>query len=235
MKHRLLKTIVASALLLTMSASAAMAEKVYVSKDGGSLNVRAGAGTNYEVAGYVQHGESITVVETGSKWSKIKVARTGKVGYIMNKYISNGSGGGSTGGSGSGSTGSVSSYEAAAVMTKTVNGAVNLRSGAGSGTSSLGTLSRGNFLKVISREGDWVKVVTTNGKTGYVYKNYVSFGVQAKTTGNVNFRKGAGTGYGIIRTLSTGTTVTVVSVDGKWAKVTSGGTTGYISTSYFKY
>ena len=235
MKNRFFKCIVACALMLVMVASVALAETVYVSQDGGSLKVRSGPGTNYEVAGYVQHGESVNVLDRGDSWSQIKVVRTGKVGYIKTRYLSNGSSGGSTGGSGTPSTGTASTYEPATIMTKTLGGAVNLRSGAGTGYSSLGTLSRGNFLKVIGREGDWVKVNTTNAKTGYVHKNYVSFGVKGTTTGNVNFRKGPGTSYGVIRTLSTGTTVTVTSVEGKWAKVSANGTTGYISTSYFKF
>ena len=53
------------------------------------------------------------------------------------------------------------------------------------------------------------------------------------TTGNVNFRKGAGTSYAIIATLPTGTAVNVISkVSDNWYKATYNGTTGYISAKY---
>ena len=200
---------------------------VYVSKDGGSLNLRAGKGTSYEITGYAVHGESVTVLENSGEWSKIRVERTGKVGYIRSAYI--------RGGATPPPSGGTSKYEPALLMTKTVEGSVHLRSGAGTGYSSLGTLRRGDFLKAIGKSGDWVEVVTTNKKTGYVHKSYVSFGVGARTTGDVNFRKGPGTNYSVIRTLSAGAGVTVLEVDGKWAKVRSGSATGYISTGYFSF
>jgi uncharacterized protein YgiM (DUF1202 family) len=200
---------------------------VYVSKDGGSLNLRAGKGTNYEITGYAVHGESVTVLENDGEWSKIRVERTGKVGYVRSSYI--------RGSSTPPPSGGTSKYEPALLMTKTVDGSVHLRSGAGSGYQSLGTLKRGDFLKAIGRSGDWIQVVTTNKKTGYVHKSYVSFGVGARTTGDVNFRKGPGTNYPVIRALSTGTGVTVLEIDGKWAKVRAGSATGYISTSYFRF
>ena len=227
MKGKWVKIPVAAALILALVAGAALAATVYVSKDGGSLNLRAGKGTNYAVTGYAVHGESVTVLENSGEWSKIRVERTGKVGYIRSSYI--------RGGPTPPPSGGTSSYEPALLMTKTVGGSVHLRAGAGTGYQSLGTLKRGDFLKAIGRSGDWIEVVTTNKKTGYVHKSYVSFGVGALTTGNVNFRKGPGTNYAVIRTLSTGTGVTVLAVDGKWAKVKSGSTTGYISTGYFSF
>lgn len=200
---------------------------VYVGKDGGSLVLRAGKGTNYGVAGYVVQGEAIAILENSGEWSKIRVERTGKAGYVRASYI--------RGGATPPPSSDVQSYEPALLTTKTVGGSVHLRSGAGSGTASLGTLKRGDFLKAVGRSGDWINVVTTNNKVGYVHKNYVAFGVTASTTGNVNFRKGPGTGYARISTLASGTAITVLSIEGSWARAKAGSTIGYVSTGYFTF
>ena len=213
---------------------------VYVNPEGGSLKVRSGPSTSHSVAGYVQHGQSISVQSRGSTWSKIKVTSTGVSGYIKTKYIFGATSGvvvstGSSSGSSSSTSASMpSSYDAASVMTRTALGTVNLRSGAGTGYSSVAKLSRGTKLAVIGKSGDWYKVQTSGGKVGYISATYVSFGLNASTTANVNFRKGAGTGYGIIRSLSKGSSVVVHSVSGNWANVTAGGTRGYVSVNYLK-
>ena len=59
--------------------AASATAKVYVGKNGGSLKLRKGPGTNYGVAGYVQHGEKISVESRGSEWSKVKVVSSGPV------------------------------------------------------------------------------------------------------------------------------------------------------------
>lgn len=204
---------------------------LYISKNGGTMNVRSGAGTNYSIAGYAKHGERITVLQKGSEWSKIKVERTGITGYIKTKYIKD------LGGSSSNQTTqtTATAYDLATVMTNTVNGKVNLRKGAGTTYASVTTLSRGTQLKVTGSSGNWYAVETMNGQTGYIAKTYVSFGISAKTTAGVNFRKGAGTSYGVLRTLAKGTTVTLHSVTGNWAKITYGGKTGYVSLNYLAY
>jgi len=206
---------------------------VYVNPEGGSLKVRSGPGTNYSIAGYVAHRDSISVLSRGETWSRIKVTATGKTGYIKTKYIF----GSTTGVTVPPTTNAPAvtlpaKYDAASVMTRTAFGVVNVRKGAGTGYASVAKLSRGAKLAVTGKTGDWYKVQTADGKTGYIREDYVSFGITTQTTGAVNFRKGAGTNYGIIRELSKGTSVIVHSVDGRWAKVTHNGRTGYLHMSY---
>ena len=206
---------------------------VYVNPEGGSLKVRSGPGTSYSVAGYVKHRDSISVISRGETWSKIKVTGTGKSGYIKTKYIF----GYTTGVTVPPTTSAPAvtmptQYDAASVMTRTAFGVVNIRKGAGTNYASVAKLGRGEKLAVIGKSGDWYKVQTALGKVGYIRADYVSFGLSIKTTGAVNFRTGPGTGYGIIRELKQNTAVTVHSVDGRWAKVTYGGRTGYLHMSY---
>lgn len=211
---------------------------VYVNPEGGSLKVRSGPGTGYSIAGYASHREPISVISRGETWSKIKVTRTGVTGYIMTKYIFGYTVGVTVPPTASAPTETKpaitmpTKYDAASIMTRTAYGVVNVRKGAGTGYASVAKLSRGDKLAVTGKSGDWYKVQTAAGKTGYVRKDYVSFGVTTKTTGEVNFRKGPGTNYTIIRELSKGASVIVHSVDGRWAKVTYSGKSGYLHMSY---
>ncbi len=67
-------------------AQAATTATVKTPAKDGSLNVRSGPGIKYAVAGWVKNGYEIQVLADGA-WSKIKVIKTGKVGYIRNIYI----------------------------------------------------------------------------------------------------------------------------------------------------
>lgn len=49
---------------------------------------------------------------------------------------------------------------------------LKLRSGASTSSDIIGTLDHGTVLEVISDQGDWIKVKTPGGRTGYVYKLY---------------------------------------------------------------
>ncbi|MBO1265953.1 SH3 domain-containing protein [Proteiniclasticum sp. SCR006] len=127
---------------------------------------------------------------------------------------------------------------------------LNMRSGAGLSNSILLTIPKGTTLTVQSVSGSWAKV-SYSGKTGYVSTNYLRSVTSStpapsqpdntapesgtdirKTTANLNMRSGAGTHNRILLTIPRNTTVTVLSQSGGWAKVTYGGKTGYVSTSY---
>ena len=57
--------------------------------------------------------------------------------------------------------------------------------------------------------------------------------VRAKTTADVNLRKGAGTNYGVIRVVGNNTAVTVTEATNTWYKVKlSDGTEGYLYAQY---
>ena len=51
-----------------------------------SLNVRKGAGTKYGIITSVPKGTAFTVSKTSGSWYKIKVLKTGKVGWVSKKY-----------------------------------------------------------------------------------------------------------------------------------------------------
>jgi len=237
--HRLAVLLMAVMMLLSSVNFAALAEEedapvTHIAQCTVALKVRSKPADNAGGRDSIPRGSFVYIIEYDDEWCKVRTDRV--EGYIKTKYIFGATAGVTVSG---GTTVKPSvtvtrpaSYDAAAIMTRTAFGVVNVRKGAGTNYASAGKLSRGDKLYVTGKTGDWYKVQTTSGVTGYVRSDYVSFGVTAKTTGNVNFRKGAGTGYSIIRELASGASVTLHSVDGKWAKVSYGGKTGYVHTSY---
>lgn len=204
-------------------------KNVYVGENGGSLKVRAGAGTNYAVNGYVQHGDAITVLSKGETWSMIRAEQSGVIGFIRNEYIY----GNATAGGSAQPAPTVSSYEAATVVTKYAGSTVNLRAAASSSSQKVGEVKRGAYLKVTGSQDNWYQVTTSDGVSGYISKNYASLGAAARTTANLNVRKGAGSSTARITTLAKGTSVSILSVDGNWAKIRYGkSSTGYVSIRY---
>ena len=216
--------------------TAAGAESVKLAYKGGSLNLRTGAGTNYGINGYVHNGDSITVLEKGSSWSKIRVS-DGRIGYIKNLYIS---GNGSLYADG---TSYYSGSKKGTITTKYSGSTVNLRAGASTSTKSMGSVKSGESVRVLGENGSWYLIEKKDGTQGFVYKTYVStsgvnpsVSVKAKVTGSVVYmRAGAGTKYSPVTMLSKGTVVKVLSTsNSKWWKVSYGSYTGYMSSRYLK-
>lgn len=67
---------------------------------------------------------------------------------------------------------------------------LNMRKKASSSSAIIKKFNQNNSMQVISTKGSWYKV-SSAGKTGYVYKKYVSFSKVKKTTGTdvVNYAK----------------------------------------------
>ena len=197
------------------------------------VNVRSGPGTNYSSKTVIASGTSITVTDrSNSEWYAVKLSN-GMTGYIYSIYIRIEDESSSGGSSGTEST-----------PAKTTE-YVNVRSGPGTNYTSKTVIASGTSITVTDTSNpEWYAVKLSNGMTGYIYSIYIelqsssggstSGGVQAKTTAGVNLRRGAGTSFGVIRVVATGTTVTVTeATNAQWYKVKlSDGTEGYIFTEY---
>lgn len=224
---------------------------VYISESGGSLRVRAGAGTNYSIRGYVQHGDAITVLASSGEWSKIKVDSSGITGYIKTKYILEGDPGASDDPwdddwweddpwwddeeEEEEADWDTSVYDPGTVTTKYSTSVVNVRSGAGTGYSKVGSVKSGAQVKIVGSSGNWYKIAAQS-VSGYISKNYVTVGRSAKTTTRLNVRTKPSSSSSLVTTLSSGAKLTVMSVDGNWANVRySGSKTGYVSMNYLKF
>ena len=128
--------------------------------------------------------------------------------------------------------------------------ALNLRSGASTGTGIIGVLYEGAEVTITGTSGDWYKVTANVGgskKTGYVFSSYVETNSQSQSgssssgngTVNVNglrLRAKASTSSSILGSVNSGTRVTILETLDEWYKVgvTINGSykTGYMYKSY---
>ncbi|MCM1365199.1 MAG: SH3 domain-containing protein [Faecalibacterium sp.] len=122
---------------------------------------------------------------------------------------------------------------------KTQSTALNVRKSASTSSEVLTTLKNKSWVTIISTSGNFYKVEYAAGKYGYCHKDYITKSSSSYaryvniSSGNLNVRKGAGTSYDIVSTLSKGANVVVISVSGSWSKILYSGTkTGYVMSSY---
>ena len=220
---KILMLVLLAALLLPVFAQAATVKTQY---SDGSLVVRSGPGTGYEPASWVKNGQSITVLEQGSTWSKIKVDSNGKTGYIKTKSIADAS---------VAPDNDMLAYELGTVTTRYASSRVNLRKGPGTAYGVVTGLGRGTRLFIKETQGNWYRVHTVTGTEGWISKTYVADGIAAETTANVNLRKGPGTGNGVIKVIPNGTECRAIAVEGDWTKVKVGSSTGWLYSRYIVY
>ena len=218
-------------------------------KVNGALNVRSGAGTNYSVIGSLSNGAKVEIVETSGTWYKIKYGSG--YGYVSKDYVTvstdSGNNSGSSGsGNNSGNNGSSASTQSGTIK---VNGALNVRSGAGTNHSVIGSLSNGAKVEIVETSGTWYKIKYGSGY-GYVSKDYVTVSTDSgnnggndnssastqngtiKVNGALNVRSGAGTNHSVIGSLSNGAKVEIVETSGTWYKIKYGSGYGYVSKDY---
>ncbi len=140
-----------------------------------------------------------------------------------------------TGNTGStGSTGnSVTAVSYTAYVTATT---LNVRGGAGVGYSIQDVLECGDAVSVVGESGNWAKL----SSGGWVSRNYLSKTAPSgssngsttytvNASGGLNVRSGAGTEYSVVKTISNGASVTIVSKSGNWGQLSSG---GWVSMDY---
>ena len=214
------------------------------------VNFRSGPGTNYSSKGVIALGTTVTVTDTSNaQWYAVRLSN-GSTGYIFAQYLKLNSSSSATATPAPTQAPSNGSEQSA----KTTE-YVNFRSGPGTNYSSKGVIASGTTVTVTDRSNSqWYAVRLTNGSTGYIFAQYLKVTgtssatptptqapsndgtVQAKLTADVNLRRGAGTNYGVIKVIGTGTTVTVTDAsNSQWYKVKlSDGTEGYLFSEYLK-
>ena len=125
-----------------------------------ALNLRSGAGASYSSVCLMEKGWNVTLLSDSAKgWVKVK-AQNGKTGYCSTDFISVKDG-----------------LDGMKVTARTTD-YLNLRSGAGTGYSSLEVLSDGADAAVLDNTDIvWIKVKAKSGKTGYISRDYATVNV----------------------------------------------------------
>lgn len=118
------------------------------------------------------------------------------------------------------------------------SGSLNVRSSASTSGTVVSSLSKGSYVTLISKSGNWWKVEYADEKYGYCHADYISTasGTPATvniTSGSLNVRSGAGTSYSKLASLYKGEVVIVLGASGNWSRILYNGTkTGYVSSQY---
>ena len=292
---RLLSIMLALVLLVAIvptTAFAASSRRVYISSTGkGTLNMRAGAGTDYTVVGYVSHNKKVKIYEEEDDWTLIK--NGSKYGWIKTMYIDGTTkalGNGfkailattsvyAKADEGSSVKGTITTADTVKVyytendmanvhvtdsglngwipidviggtvkvtadnppsssstVYRTTASTLNLRADAGTSYAVTGKLRKGTGCTILASKGNWRKVKTFGGLTGWVSANYLVKQATAKVTASaLNVRKGPGTGSAILGSFKRGTKVTVQYTSGNWAFVSTKKLKGYVSLNYLKF
>ena len=212
------------------------------------VNFRSGPGTNYSSKAVIPSGTAITVTDTSnSQWYAVRLAN-GSTGYIFAQYIKITETPSAT--ATPAPTPTPTPSDPSKEQTAKTTEYVNFRSGPGTNYSSKSVIPSGTAITVTdTSNAQWYAVRLSDGSTGYIYAQYIKITsataapapteapadgtVRAKTTADVNLRKGAGTNYGVIRVVGNNTAVTVTEATNTWYKVKlSDGTEGYLYAQY---
>ncbi len=113
---------------------------------------------------------------------------------------------------------------------------LNIRSLASASSPVVTQVSQGEVLDLISYDGSWYEIKTSDGKTGFANGNYISpnpayYG--KVTASSLMVRSSTGTSSPVISKLKKDSVVELLAYDGSWYKViTPEGHTGYASANY---
>ena len=113
-------------------------------------------------------------------------------------------------------------------------------------SSTITYLTDGTKVQVLETLDDWYKI-SYDRHTGYVHVDYLKYTAAEPTSdkaekleekaaeitaSDVNFRSGASTDSKVISKLKKGASVTLISIEDDWCKVTVDGKTGYVKADY---
>ncbi|MBQ3550247.1 MAG: SH3 domain-containing protein [Clostridia bacterium] len=118
------------------------------------------------------------------------------------------------------------------------SGWLNVRSSASASSESLARLENGAYITLLSKSGAWWSVQYGENMYGYSSATYIKeVSSTAKfvniSSGTLNIRSGAGTGFAKIGSLVKNEQVQVISTTGSWSYILYDGVkTGYVSSWY---
>jgi len=124
---------------------------------------------------------------------------------------------------------------------------LNVRSGAGTKYSKIGSLAKGTVVEVVEIKDGWAKIIfpAANYTNGYVSAQYLTkqstspetvIGEKTVIARVLNVRSGAGTSYSIVGKLNRNTKVEVIETvaNGSWSKIKFNGGYAYVSSTYIQ-
>ena len=196
------------------------------------LNIRSNPNTSSSVIGKLNYNTKVSIIGISNGWYKVSYNNT--TGWISGQYVNlynNSTGQAST-------TGVVTAD------------ALNVRSGASTSNSIIGSLNENATVQIISTSNGWHKI-EFNNTTGFVSAEYIntssgnsdSVNSDSSTEDTVistgivnadvlNVRSGASISNSIIGLLNENATVQIISTNNGWYKIKYNNTIGFVSAEY---
>ena len=148
-KRYILAGAIASSIMLHMGMGTTFAATEYKVITADSVNFRSGPSTSYSTIGSFNKGDKVEYLGDSGSWVKVKY--DSKTGYVYGSYVG----------------------DYVFTVKYVTASSLNVRSGAGTNYSVLGSLSKGSKVEVISESNGWSKI-NYNGSVGYVSSQYLS-------------------------------------------------------------
>lgn len=144
----------------------------------------------------------------------------------------------------------VPAAQADGYATATVKGGwLRLRDGASTDAETISAYYTGTTVTILGGSGSWYRVLTPDGKTGYMHSSYLT--ITGSITGgqleentaatvtsangkSVRLRSGPSTQYSTIASYPVGTPLTVLTTGETWSRVRINGRTGYMMNDFIK-
>lgn len=221
------------------------------------LNVRNQSSSNGLVIAYLSNGEEVEINYEENGWYNVTF-KGNKTGFVSKKYIevikdndTSNQGGSNSGTSpdnnGSGNSSGVVSQKKGQVVN--VSTSLNVRNGASSASTIIGTLKPSDIVNINSEVDGWYNITFNGDKKGYVSKSFIKIidgntsskpntdaednnesqdnntkpAIRSgKVTGvstNLNVRKGPGTSYLITAYLTNNTIVDILGEQNGWYNI----------------
>ena len=195
----------------------------------GSLNVRTHPDINSAIMTTLKGGTIVERTGSSNGWVRVKLPN-GKTGWVLGKYVS--------------ATSSKPAASTGARVKINYKGNLIVRSGPSSSRSIVTRVKGGTVVNRTGSSGDWVRIVLSDGKTGWVQKKYVSsirtnpnpgtLKYRVNVSGSLNMRQYASLNAPIIGRLSKGNIVERLGINGDWLKIKYNGKIGWVSMQYLE-
>jgi uncharacterized protein YraI len=198
-----------------------------------NVNVRTGAGTNFNAIGRINPGTSYAVLGQQAGW--VIIDFNGQQGFASGDFVR------ISGGEPSVPAPEQPAPSAPSGQVAEATAVVNVRTGAGTNFNAIGRITPGTSYAMLGQEAGWV-IINYNGQTGYVSGAFVRLSEGAPSAGGgapiegpaavssvtVNVRTGAGTNYRILGQIRAGVPYAVVGDEAGWVIINYNGQNGYV-------
>ena len=191
-----------------------------------ATKVYASATTKSSVRGSLSVGEVVKAFYFERDFARITVNGSGLVGWIPMRCI--------------GDEASVTPEEPTSEgrVYHTTASVLNVRSGPGTSFKVINKLNRNTACYVLEKSGNWSRIRTFRGATGWVSNTYLAKNATGRVStrgGRLYVRRRPTTSSSILGALNNGTRVTATNVSGNWAYVIYGSLMGWSSLSYLSF